>query len=160
AEGARPLTQLAPPGRTVAPSPALSQRADSAPGSTVKLIGADRCDPQSPDARDLARCRRIIELRAAEFSAAEAPMLSAEQSLLIEQQARERKLSVSRDSSARMARIAEDPNERTNQELAAVVLGSPAGDSLPRPDADPTSEASALAEVLQAIANGSALPSP
>lgn len=153
-EGATPVAQLARAAPSAAAPPPLSGRGDSAPGAAVALTGADRCDPQRAAARELARCRRILELRAGEFSAAEAPTLSAEQRLLIEQQARERRLSSSRDSPARMARIAEDPEEAGNQEIASVVLGTAPETMAPPDPLGAGAQPADLGTVIQAIVTG------
>lgn len=159
-EGARPSAQLTPRGRTAAAPPPLSLPADSRPQAAVALTGKDRCDPQDSRAGQIEQCQRILELRAGEFSTREAPTLSAEQRILIEQQNRERRLPLQRSMQAGLTKEPDDANERANQELAAVVFGSPVSQpAVPEPEAA-TADA-ALADLLQkAIAGSSASSAP
>jgi len=102
----------------------VSAPGDSRPQGVVRLGGEDRCDPQQPQDQ-LAECERILERRASEFQAAEAPRLSAEQALLAAQG--ERGMSLSQNALPRLARSAAgtpDAESRDNQELAAIVLAT------------------------------------
>jgi hypothetical protein len=161
--GASPVTQIAPRERSASGAPNLSQRSESPPGATVVLTGQDRCDPESRATRKLsateaARCRHTIERRAGEFHAPQPPMLSAEQRLLIDQQAREGRVPVYRETPERMARVANDPNSPANQEVAAVVLGTalnqPTTGSQKPADSDKTPPQGSLAEVIQSALQG------
>ncbi|WP_305098069.1 hypothetical protein [Croceibacterium aestuarii] len=150
-DGAAPV-QVAPPGAPGVRVSSVSNSADSRPQSAAPIKGADRCDPQLDRAK-LAECRRILERRAGEFHAPTAPVLSAEQRLLAEQDSRE--YGAARSPDSLRLRIAShgdpDADARSNQELASIYL---AGDQTPPSEpAQPTEpEAAAnLAEVLRGI---------
>lgn len=136
---------------------AVSSTADSRPESIERLPGIDRCDPQSSE-EETARCLAILELRAAEFSAAEPPRLSAEQVLLAEQLREPDVLArLSSNIQLRLAQNDPDADTRSNQELAAIVLSQ---DPLPdRPGAqDPEERLDDVSELVEAIRLG--LPPP
>lgn len=126
-EAAGPASQVSASedSRQLSPASISSQR-DSRPEHVAPLQGQDRCDPQLGE-EQLADCQRILELRAAEFEAAEAPRLSAEQSLLAERG--ESLETLAPTSSGLRARMAGgiDPNadSRSNQELASIYLDPP-----------------------------------
>ena len=166
-----PLVQVAPSGDAIRPiqrDPAqvrsargvsdLSQRRDSAPGAVIALAGKDACDPQNRatirDSGEAERCRRILELRSAEFDAPAPPVLSAEQRIIAEQQRRDigqGGLSTP-DMTARALARATDGESRSSQELAAVVLASPSSDQTARPSTPESPEAdTGLSEFLQAL---------
>jgi hypothetical protein len=104
----------------------VSNTADSAPGSVVRIGGRDRCDPQLTQ-KFYAECLRILELRSSEFSAPEAPVLSAEQKLLVEQRQREEGLAeMSTALRLRYATASQpDADLASNQELASIYLADP-----------------------------------
>jgi hypothetical protein len=105
---------------------AVSNPADSAPGSIVRIGGNDRCDPQLTQ-KFYAECLRILELRSGEFSAPEAPTLSAEQRLLVEQRQRDEAVAeVSPTLRLRYATASQpDADLQSNQELASIYLPDP-----------------------------------
>lgn len=125
----------------------ISTTTDSAPGSVVRIGGKDRCDPQLTQ-KFYAECLRILELRSSEFSAPEAPVLSAEQRLLVEQRQREEKLAEM--SAALRLRYATanqpDADLTSNQELASIYLADPVPASQPEPAEAP--KAPDLGDVL------------
>lgn len=166
-----PLVQVAPSEDTILPvqrDPAqarsargvsdLSARRDSAPGGVTALAGRDACDPQHRaairDPAEAERCRRILELRSAEFDAPAPPVLSAEQRIIAEQQRRDIGQGglTTPDMTARALARATDAESRSSQELAAVVLASPSADQTAaspapeRPEAD-----TGLSDLLQAL---------
>ena len=162
-----PLDQLAEPGEATAPSQltaraasrrlapaAVSSAADSRPAPAGPIGGADRCDPQALEGQDRAECLRILELRAAEFNATEAPRMSAEEKLLADQRRRDDE---ARPSAARRVSLAaaDDPDADlvTNQEIAAIYLerdGAPPPDrSAPPPG--PALPPGDLTDALQAV---------
>lgn len=151
-----PANQLNAPAerRELAPA-AVSSRQQSRPNAAVRLAGADRCDPQANAAMQV-ECESILELRAAEFAAAEPPRLSPEQVLLAERGDDDRVLAAG--SSEVRLRVATagnpDADARSNQELAALYLF--AGAVQPPPDAvmpgkDQAVDPATVAEALQAL---------
>lgn len=134
-------------------SAAVSSTRQSQPQGVVRIAGQDRCDPQLAKA-ELDKCRRILELRAQEFSAPAPPQLSAEQRLLAEQ--RYDDASTADRSTAARLRLAsrEDPdaNLQSNQELAALYLHNPAPPAAPPAEqpAAPADDAS-LAQILNTL---------
>jgi hypothetical protein len=131
---------------------AVSSTADSRPQGVAHLGGHDRCDPQLAG-DELARCRKILELRAQEFNAPAPPQLSAEQTLLAEQRADDERPGRSPVARLRLAsRDDPDADLQSNQELAALYLGNqqpPAQQQAPQ-DATPESDGS-LAQVLETL---------
>jgi hypothetical protein len=132
---------------------AVSSIADSRPQGVAHIGGHDRCDPQLVG-EELARCQKILELRAQEFNAPAPPQLSAEQALLAEQRADDERPSRSPVTRLRLAtRDDPDADLQSNQELAALYLGnqqSPAQQQAPQ-DATSESDASTLAQVLETL---------
>lgn len=161
----QPVAQLSQTGETV-PAEQLSGSAesrevaagsvsssrDSRPQPVAALGGSDRCEPGS-EAEESEECRRILELRAAEFQAVEPPRLSAEQVLLAETLRQEEVLAAG--SSRLRVRLAgahsPDADLESNQELASIYLGRPADQSPAPLEEEPVPEAEALAEVLQGL---------
>jgi hypothetical protein len=135
----------------------VSNTADSTPGTVVRIGGKDRCDPQLTQ-KVYAECQRILELRSAEFQAPEAPVLSAEQKLLVEQRQREEGLAEM--STALRLRYATanqpDADLQSNQELASIYLTDP----VPAPQGEPAEAPTTpdLGEILQNIGVGTAPP--
>jgi hypothetical protein len=147
------------PSRTLAPA-AVSSSADSRLQGVQRIGGRDRCDPRLDEARR-ADCLRILELRAAEFQATEAPQLSAEQKLLAEEQRKDERHAPSSALRLRLA-SSDDPDAElsSNQESAAIYLageGAPASGppGLPTEPGIPNGE---LIEALQAVQQGMAQP--
>ena len=92
------------------------------------------------DAPQLESCLRILELRAAEFDAPEAPRLSAEQALLAERgDSDDRLASTSSDLRLHIAADHPDAELVSNQELASIYLDRP-----PTPRAPPSEEPGAV----------------
>lgn len=147
--------QLSKPGaRPDESSAAVSSTAQSRPQGVVRIAGQDRCDPQLAGAA-LERCRRILELRAQEFSAPSAPQLSPEQRLLAEQRYDEvSAASRSADTRLRLA-SRDDPNADlpSNQELAELYLQPATQAPPPQAPADSaqSEQSAALAQVIDAI---------
>jgi hypothetical protein len=117
AEAARVLPQLAPATHTAEPPPALSSPVQGRNTAAPALAGRDRCDPATPAART-RQCARVIENRAAEYSAPDHSPLSPEQRLLAAQREAEAAPS---DISAAARRLA---SGRTDSSDAAVALAN------------------------------------
>lgn len=161
-----PVAQLSPTGeRSEAPQlseadesrdladRSVSSERDSRPQPAAALAGQDRCDPQLGD-EGLERCRAILELRAAEFDAPEAPRLTAEQVLLAEQG--QIGPSLSGGSSRAGVRLAQDDPDAdllSNQALASVYIDRAAGErpADPRADALPDGVDPSVIEALQGL---------
>jgi hypothetical protein len=140
--------QLAPAGdRSPQAAPPLSSRTDGRPGNVVRLDGQDRCDPQDVDAKRRDLCRRVLELRAREFSATQAPKLSAEEALLAQQFRRELG-SLSTNADLERRREAADPEETATQELGFLL--SPAQQP-PASAPAPADKAETLGEALKGV---------
>ena len=103
--------------------------------------------------RVYAECLRILELRANEFEAPQAPRLTAEQTLLAER--RERDEELSRTSPAlrlRLATMSEpDADLASNQELASIYLDPARQTPPPTAEEPPAEDAATLAEILQGL---------
>ena len=159
-----PVAQLSQPGGS-APAQQVSDRGesrelaagsvsstgDSRPQASAPIAGSDSCDRQL-DTEQLERCLRILETRAAEFSAPEAPQLSAEQALLAARGDDGDRLAA-RSSDLRLRLAAGDPDAEiaSNQELASIYLDrtqAQQGASTQQP-AEP--DDASLAEVLQTL---------
>jgi hypothetical protein len=141
--------QLAPSKPSAQPPAALSSRMEGRPKPTERLGGTDRCDPQDgPKAGD-TKCAEIIETRAAQFKGPQAPELSPEEKLLLEQDELERK---SYEAAARrLAKAGDDTESPESQGVAFVALRPPAQDDEERPEEQMPSDAEAA--VLNAILN-------
>lgn len=149
ADDAGPVAQLADRAQSrtgLAGAPANPR--DRVPGAVQRIGGQDRCDPQLEQAA-LAECLRILELRAAEFSAPGPAVLSPEQRLLGELRDTDDRLA--RSSAAMRLRYAitaePDADLESNQELAAVYLGTPDAPTQPVPAE--TDQTASLVELLQ-----------
>lgn len=143
---------------------AVSSPADSRPQAVAHLGGHDRCDPQLAG-EELARCQKILELRAQEFNAPAPPELSPEQRLLAEQRADD---DHNRRSAATRLRLASrdepDADLASNQELAALYLArqqAPSAVAKPPEEEQPVADAT-LAQILQGlqVQTGGATPPP
>ena len=139
------------------PGLAISSPTDSKPGAVNRIGGTDRCDPQLAQ-RVYAECLRILELRAGEFDAPQAPTLSAEQRLLAEQRQREEALADNSTTLRLRYATAMQPNAdlESNQELASIYLKEPAPPSQPLPAEE--EQPGNLGEILQNLGLGTTVP--
>lgn len=150
-----PVRQVSQPGDRQAQAAApLSRREEGRPQGTERLDGADRCDPQARSAEAIALCKRIIELRAREFSATEAPRLSAEQELLARQSSATGGTLANLEWNERAPTNAE---ERAAQELGFLALAEP-GQTPPPEEEQPAD--SGLSEALRGILVQMGVPQP
>lgn len=132
----------------------LSSPSESAPGSVARLGGTDRCDQQG-DPANYRACLRILERRAAEFSAPAAPRLSAEEVLLTQQGADEEDAALTINERIRRASQTQpDADLASNQELASLILPDP--QQLPVNPAD--EEASTRGAEIEAVLKAIGLP--
>lgn len=146
--------QLSPATPSAQPPAPLSSRSDGRPPPAERIAGADRCDPQEGSESREARCAEIIEKRASAFKGSEAPELSPEQKLLLEQSELERK---SYEAAARrLATTGDDAETLESQGVAFVVLRPPAREEEKKPE-DKPSEAEAAA-AINAILNPAPQP--
>ena len=112
--------------RSAAAPLALSSRMDGRPGGLVTLEGNDPRDPQLPGAKELASCRRVIEPRAEEFGRTPASLVSPEAALLFsDRTSGSLATNGQSDRNVRTAIQVADPENPTNQELAAVISAAP-----------------------------------
>ena len=132
---------------------AVAQPGDSRPRPTTRLAGRDRCDPRQQEAVHSERCRAVLETRAAEFKAAEAPRLSAEQALLAERGVNPDVLAPgSPDVRLQLASRGDpDAESRSNQELASIYLEPPAANGPPSPAEAPPDTLEAIAEMMEGL---------
>ena len=161
-----PVPQLSRPGE-IAPAAQLSDRGesrelaagsvsshgDSRPQASAPILGSDSCDPQL-DTEQRERCLRILERRAAEFSAPEAPRLSAEQVLLAERGDGDDRLASASSSLRLRLAAASDPDAEleTNQELASIYLGRTPPQAQPAAPEDATAlDDASLVQVLEGL---------
>jgi len=151
ARGSRGTAQLYTGGRTAQASEALSRPSEGRTGAVAPVSGKDRCDPQAQqDARLARECAAVIERRSAEFSRPEAPQLSPEQRLLVEQRARN--APVTRDAARRLADTGLDSESMEAQGVASLVLRDQA--PAERPDERPSDAAAkGLSDATAAIVN-------
>ena len=149
--GATP--QIAPAARNATAPESAANRSDGRTTAIVRLGGSDACGPATAAAQT-ERCARIIENRAAEYSAARAPTLSPEQRLLLEQT--EAEMRGVRGAAQRAARNIIDPNAVETQALAAITL-APAAEPTPAEQAA-TAEPSALDAIIQIITGVPTVP--
>lgn len=162
-----PVGELAEPvqlggdeARTAQAVQPLSSTSDSRPGRVQRLVGRDKCDPQVLTAEKRAECEAILELRAAEFNALRPPELSAEQKLLAAQQMPDRSLSRTPRNGAMggaMSSGLPDAEDRSNQELASLVLDAPPPPAVPelpsQGEVDP-----AIGEIIEGVVGQVFLP--
>lgn len=144
-----PVVQVAPLNdRSAQAASPLSDRRDSRPAAAERLAGSDRCDPRERERQPTKTCRSILELRAREFSATEAPRLSAEQELL----ARQFRLSTASlaDSIERSSsgKAMTDADDRLAQELGFLALPRPRSEETPQ---DKVEDEATLNEALKGV---------
>jgi hypothetical protein len=152
------VAQLATRGQSrAALNGATANPADRIPGAVQRIGGQDRCDPAQEKAA-YAECLRILELRASEFHAPEAPTLTPEQRLLGQMRTPAERLADTGNLRLRYGTTGQpDADLESNQELAAVVLSTQP--TSPTPTETPaTEDASKLADVLQALGLQVTLP--
>jgi hypothetical protein len=146
--------QLSPETPSAQPPAPLSKRSDGRPKPAERIAGSDRCDPQEGAASGEAACDQIIEKRASAFKGSEAPELSPEEKILLEQSELERK---SYEAAARrLATTGDDAESQESQGVAFVVLRPPAREEPAKPEDKPT-DAEAAA-VINAILNPTPQP--
>jgi hypothetical protein len=142
--------QLAPVEPSAQAPAALSSRSEGRPKPTERIGGSDRCDPQDGSKAGESKCTEIIEKRAAEFKGPQAPELSPEEKLLLEQDELERK---SYEAAARRLAITGDDTESPeSQGVAFVALRPTKPEEKEKPEEQKPSDAAAAA-VLNAILN-------
>lgn len=150
-----PVRQVSPAGDRQAQAAApLSRREEGRPQGTERLDGADRCDPQARSVEAIALCKRVIELRAREYSATEAPRLSAEQELLARQSSSSTEALANLDA---IERAPTNADERAAQELGFLTLSDRA--QAPAPEEEPPTD-SGLSEALKGILVQMGVPQP
>jgi hypothetical protein len=154
------VSQLSSRGQSrLAPAGPATNPTDKLPGAVQRIGGQDRCDPQASQAA-YAQCLRILELRADEFNAPSAPVLSPEQRLLGVMQPSEEGLVGSGGLRARQAtRSQPDADVQSDQELASIYLAAPPG-AEPLPQPEETDASGRLVELLESLNIGPAAPPP
>lgn len=136
--GAGPgAVQLSKGPRSAQGSAALSSRADGRTSAVERVSGSDRCDPAARRGRS-EKCAAVIESRSAEFARREAPTLSPEQRIIVDQQLRDRLPGVG-EAARRLAASGDDAQSMEAQSVASVVLAPPPpGPEAGLPKDDPT----------------------
>lgn len=142
--------QLTHGARSAQSSQPLSQPRDGRPTAVERLAGADRCDPGTGRTRPV-RCAQAIETRAAEFSRQPA-QLSPEQSIMAEQQARERTGNFG-SAARRLAASGADADSPEAQGVASVALSRPAEVARPNPAVPEAGPSEAVMSIINAIIN-------
>jgi hypothetical protein len=143
--------QLTHGARSAQSSQPLSQPRDGRPTAVERLAGKDRCDPATARARPI-RCAQAIETRAAEFSRQPPIQLSPEQSIMAEQQSRERTGNFG-SAARRLAASGADADSPEAQGVASVALSRPAEVAKPNPAAPETGPSEAVMSIINAIIN-------
>jgi hypothetical protein len=128
----------------------LSSRSEGRPKPTERIGGSDRCDPQDGSKAGEAKCANVIEKRAADFKGPQAPELSPEEKLLLEQDELERKGYEA--AARRLATTGDDTESLESQGVAFVALRPPTQEDKERPEEQKPTDAAAAA-VLNAILN-------
>ena len=141
---ATPSQQLAPRQKSAQAGASLSKPADGRPTPTERIEGADRCDPKLRSEQARTKCSRVIENRAAEFKRNEAPELSPEQKISLEQSGVD---TTGIDAATRqLATTGNASGSMDAQGVAAIVLRPPAEDSRKKePELDPNQSEAAAA---------------
>jgi hypothetical protein len=130
----------------------LSTPAEGRTAAVTRVEGRDRCDPALPPAGREAFCARVIETRAAEFTAPAPAQLSAEQKLLAEQNSRESNTSLA--AARRLASGIANQASSDEQGIAAMVLASrPPPVEKPETSAEEQIRAAEAAAAIGAIVN-------
>jgi hypothetical protein len=151
---ARTAEQLTRGARSAQSSQPLSQPRDGRSTAVERLAGDDRCDPGTGRVRP-ARCAHAIETRAAEFAREQAPLLSPEQSIIAEQQARERAGNFG-SAARRLAVSGVDAKSLEAQGVASVALSAPAEEPRPETAAPGSVPSEAVMSIINAIVNARA----
>lgn len=138
------LSNATPSAQSPAP---LSSRSDGRPKPAERIAGSDRCDPQEGATSREEACDRIIEKRASAFKGSEAPQLSPEEKILLEQSELERK---SYEAAARrLATTGDDADSQESQGVAFVVLRPTVREEQEKPEDKPTdAEAAAVVNAI------------
>lgn len=144
-------SQVATGPRNAEPPQPLSTPEQGRTAAIDRVDGDDRCDPASDEDKQSAKCRDIIENRAAEFERRRAQM-SPEQRLLIDQQIRNAGETIA-DATRRLARSGQDDSLEA-MGVASIVLYQPPPE---KPDEEKNPGDKATAE---AIANFLNVPPP
>lgn len=153
--GRDPVRQVAPAGdRSAQAAPALSRREEGRRADAAPVGGNDRCDPQAGTEKEMAICRRILELRAREFSATEAPRLSPEQELLA-REAHSDRVSLADLAGRSGANRPLDAEERAAQELGFLTLPSPSAPTVEEEASD-----ASLSDAVKAVLVQMGVPNP
>ena len=146
--GAGPgAAQLSRGPRSAQASSPLSTRADGRTSAVERVAGADRCDPAAARPARADKCTAVIENRAAEFARSDAPSLSPEQRIIVNQQLRER-VGMS-EAARRLAASGRDADSIEAQGVASVVLAAPP----PGPVRDQPKDDPAATAQMQALIN-------
>lgn len=150
-----PIVQVYDGPRTARAVDPLSTPAQGRAQRVVRLRGADRCDPGSAAGAAHVDCAKAIERRADDYDSPAAPVLTAEQTLMIDQQSRE-------SDRVRLRTRAADgdignPDSAVSQMVASQLLppGAPAADD--RKSAAPvvdSTTAGVIAAIVSAAQNG------
>ena len=132
---------------------AISDSSQSRPRGDNSVEGVDRCE-QQPGQPLATQCAQILERRANEFAATEAPVMSPEQVLLAEH-ADEAGVLAQQSSDFRLALARGDPRAEllSNQELASISLAQGVNDG-PRSVSAEEAPLDQMAEILEAIQIG------
>lgn len=119
--GASAGAQVSRGAKSARASDPLSTPAQGRTGAVARVEGEDRCAPDRAGTRPPV-CDRPIETRAADFARPRAPVLSAEQQLIVDQRLREAGLVDRVANGRRMDPNGLDPDTLASQEIASVVL--------------------------------------
>lgn len=149
----RATTQIYKGKRTAQSSQPLSRPADGRTGSVERVEGKDRCDPAAEQKNPAGACANVIETRAAEFQRPETTPLSPEQRIIIAQQLRERAATAG-GAAKLLAMGSIDADDPESQQVASVVLKSPAEPvKEKKPVEEPTEAEATAAAIVNAIVN-------
>ncbi|HVF94274.1 MAG TPA: hypothetical protein VM900_08165 [Sphingomonas sp.] len=133
-------------------SAALSTPAQGRTAAVTRVEGSDRCG--RPDAAFDPGCRDILENRADEFARRDPNPLTPEQRLLIEQRARQARMTTPGGAAQRLAEQG-DAGSEAGQGIASVVLARPVDERPARPSAAATpGDPGGLGDIADAIISG------
>jgi hypothetical protein len=141
------VDQLGQRDRSTKSAPDLSERKQGFETRVVKLEGTDKCSAELLSAPDREYCQRAIENRSAEYAGTRQIELTPEQKLLGE---RNYKL-IEGGTEGAIKRLTSGRNtaeDRDNQELASIVLGSDGVVAQPAQDQPAASDLSAETQAL------------